>query len=51
MSVQGQVKAQNRHFSPIGYRDGNNNSCELKLCQKASQGMKNVAYKYGPYTE
>ena len=25
-----------------GYQDGTNNICKLKLCQKASQGMKKV---------
>ena len=35
-------------FRLIGYRDGANNSCESKLCQKAFQTMKKVAYKYGP---
>ena len=38
-------------FRFIGYRDGTKNSCEPKLCQQASQGMKKVAYKYGLYTK
>ena len=40
-SAEGQDKSQNRHFSP--YRlPSENNSCELKLCQNASEGMKMV---------
>ena len=33
------------------YQDGTNKRCEPKLCHKASQRMKKVAYKYGPYTK
>ena len=33
------------------YQEETNNSCEAKPCQKASQGMKKVGYKYGPYSK
>ena len=37
-------------FCLIGYRDGINYSCTPKRCQKASEWMKKVTYRYGPYT-
>ena len=49
--VQGQVKRKNRHFCLTDYRDGTKNSCELKLRQQASYGMKKAAHKYGCCTK
>ena len=49
-SGQGQVMSQNRHFSHY-HQDGTNDSCEPKLCQNVSQGMKKVPYKYRPYNK
>ena len=53
--VTGQVKVTSKikivTFRLVGYQGGTYNSCEPKLGQKASQGMKKVAHKYGPYTK
>ena len=38
-------------FRLIGYRDGTNNSCEPKLCQNSSQGMRKVPCKNGRYNK
>ena len=52
-SVTSQVKVSSKlkvvTFRLVVYRDGTNNSCEARLCQKTYQGMKKVAYKYEPY--
>ena len=47
--VSSKVKIVN--FRLIGFRDGTNNSWELKIRQKATQAMKKVAYSYGFYTD
>ena len=46
-NVISQDKGQNRHFRLIGYQDGINKSCQFKLCQKASQGMKKLHASMG----
>ena len=50
MKVKSHVKVRPRVkivlFRLIGYQEGTNNSCELKFCQSASEGMKKVPYNY-----
>ena len=51
--ITSQVRARSKikivPFRPIGCRDGTNNCWEPKLCQKAFQRMKKVAFKNGIY--
>ena len=37
-------------FCPIDYRYSTDNKYRPKLCQKPSQGIRDVANKWGPYT-